>query len=260
MELFDTIKARRSVRTFDGRMVSTGDKIALTKYLDKISNPYGIPVEFLFLDAGEYGLSSPVIKGEKLYIAAKAPRVEHMEEAYGYSFEMMVLYAWSIGIGTTWIGGTFDRERFEKAADVGADECMPIASPLGYASDRMSVTEKIMRRSIKADQRKNVSELFFEESFDRPMTSVDDALEAVRLAPSAVNLQPWRVVRTGGSYHFFKKQQKDYVKKVGWDVQKIDMGIALCHFMMMTGGEMVLSEPDIAVPDDMEYIATVELR
>ena len=43
-------------------------------------------------------------------------KVPHAEEAYGYSFEKLVLYAWSLGIGTTWIGGTMKRELFEKAA------------------------------------------------------------------------------------------------------------------------------------------------
>ena len=182
-----------------------------------------------------------------------------MEEAYGYSFEMMVLHAWSLGIGTTWIGGTFDRAAFEKAAGVEDGERMLIASPLGYASDTMSVKEKIMRRSIRADHRKDVSELFFDGGFDKPMTSVDEKLEAVRLAPSAVNLQPWRVLRSGDSYHFYKKEQRDYTKKVDWDVQKIDVGIALCHFMMMTDGQLSVSEPDIRKPDDLEYIATVDI-
>ncbi|MBQ5316871.1 MAG: hypothetical protein J6I96_04885 [Oscillospiraceae bacterium] len=34
----------------------------------------------------------------------KVPKAEHCAEAFGYSFEKMVLYAWPLGIGTTWIG------------------------------------------------------------------------------------------------------------------------------------------------------------
>ena len=56
------------------------------------------------MNSEEYGLSSPVIEGEEYYIIAKVPKAEHCEEAFGYSFEEMVLYAWSLGIGTTWIG------------------------------------------------------------------------------------------------------------------------------------------------------------
>ena len=45
-------------------------------------------------------MSSPVIEGEEYYIIAKVPKAEHCEEAFDYSFEEMVLYAWSLGIGT----------------------------------------------------------------------------------------------------------------------------------------------------------------
>lgn len=94
------LKPEKSVRTFDGRKITKGDKEKLLEYIKTIENPYGIPVEFLILDSEKYNLSSPIIKGEDTYIAAKVAKVDHCEEAYGYSFEKMALYAWSIGIGT----------------------------------------------------------------------------------------------------------------------------------------------------------------
>lgn len=109
----EIIRNRRSVRTYDGREVSQEDLGKLTAFMESIENPYGIPVVFKLLDAKEKGLSSPVINGANLYVGAKVPRRSHAEEALGYSFEMLVLYAWSLGIGTVWIGGTFDRAAFE---------------------------------------------------------------------------------------------------------------------------------------------------
>ena len=64
MNTLEIIKTRRSVRTFDGRMISAEHRALLTAYLETIRNPYGIPVEFLLLDAKEYGLSSPVLAGD----------------------------------------------------------------------------------------------------------------------------------------------------------------------------------------------------
>lgn len=116
MNTMELIKARRSVRTFDGRQVATEDKEKLCAYIETIKNPQGIPVEFVLLDAKEHGLSSSVIAGETLYIAGKAPEGTHSEEAFGYSFEKMVLCAQSLGLGTTWIAGTLDRDLFNKAA------------------------------------------------------------------------------------------------------------------------------------------------
>lgn len=108
MELTEVIKTRKSVRTYDGRQLTEEDRQALEEYAKTITNPYGIPVSFVFLDAEKYGLSSNVIKGEHLYVAGKVPKTAHCEEAFGFSFEKLVLYAWSRGIGTTWIGGTMD--------------------------------------------------------------------------------------------------------------------------------------------------------
>ena len=69
-------------------------------------------------------------------------------------------------------------------------------SPVGYAAAEMSAKEQKMRTAIHADERKPEAELFFADSFATPFVETDaklkEALMAVRLAPSAVNYQPWR--------------------------------------------------------------------
>ena len=132
MDRMELIRTRRSVRTFDSRSLRAEDVSKLRAYMQTIENPYGIPVRFLLLDAKEHGLSSPVIVGESCYVTAKVDRVPHSEEAYGYSFEQLVLYAWSLGIGTTWIGGTMKRALFERAAGVQDSERMFCVSPGEY--------------------------------------------------------------------------------------------------------------------------------
>ena len=259
MNMMDIIRTRKSVRTFDGRPLSEADRQKLLAYIETITNPWDIPVKFVLLDAGEHGLSSPVIAGEHLYIAAKVPKAEHCEEAYGYSFEQMVLYAWSLGIGTTWIGGTMKRELFEKAANVGADEYMPIVSPLGYPAKERTAVEIKLRNNIRGDERLPVSELFYDGDFSRPVAASDDLLEAARWSPSAANMQPCRVVRDGNKYHFYEKRAKGYGKQSGWDVQRIDVGIAICHLMSVAGGVCAVADPGIAVGADTEYIATVKV-
>ncbi len=263
MDMMELIKTRRSVRTFDGQPLREEDESRLRAYMRSIPNPYGIPVRFVLLDGSEHGLSSPVIVGASRYVAAKADKVPHSEEAYGYSFEKLVLYAWSLGIGTTWIGGTMKRALFERAADVGDGEWMFCVSPLGYPARKMSGRESLMRRAIKADERKSAEQLFFDRDFSTPLVTEDeklrDALEMVRWAPSATNSQPWRVVRDGDAFHFYLEHTKGYSDKAGWDMQKIDMGIALCHFMGAMGGELSLSDPGIHAGEGTDYIATVTL-
>jgi nitroreductase len=124
----------------------------------------------------------------------------------------------------------------------------------------------MMRKGVKADSRFDFEELFFDGSFDQPLTKekagkLSDALEGVRLAPSAVNKQPWRVLVTGDKVHFYEKRSKGYLSEDGWDRQKIDMGIALCHFglVMRECGSAVsfeIADPSIPVPEDTFYIGT----
>ena len=267
-ELFNIIKARRSVRTYDGRGLSSEDLTKLMLYSDEITNPFGIPVRFVFLGASRE-LSSPVLVGEKLYVAGAVSREPNMEAAFGYSFEQLVLHAWSLGIGTVWIGGTMNREAFEHACKLKENEIMPCITPIGYAADRMSVRESLMRKGVKADSRKRAEELFFEQNFETPLPLaaaaeawLPDLFEMVRLAPSAVNKQPWRILHRDGAWHFFEKKDKGFVSDSVGDMQKIDVGIALCHFVLGLKEQGI--DPQVTVgssgaelPEDMEYVATV---
>ena len=269
MNYSELIQNRRSVRTFDGRSIEADVLRDILGYAQKADNPYGQNIEWKILSAKNDGVSSAVIVGTDTFIAGKMKRTEHAEEAFGYSFEKVVLYAQSLGIGTTWIAGTMTRPAFEKAVQLGGDEVLPCVSPLGYAAKKMSVRETMMRAGIKADTRLGFSELFFDGSFAKPLApekagEIKQALELVRLSPSAVNKQPWRAVIDGERVHFYEKHSKGYVTD-GWDTQKIDMGIALYHFVCgfeETGKKpaVILAEPDIPHEDDMEYIATVAVN
>ena len=247
------------MRTFDGRKISDEYLNKLLEYTKLIKNPYDIPVEFLILNSKKYSLSSPVIKCENCYIAAKVPRVKYCEEAFGYSFEKMVLYAWKLGIGTTWIGGTLNRPVFEKAANTSDGEYMMIVSPLGYPSDTRSEVDKKLRDSVKGDERFESSQIFFENDFKTPLKSTQDCLEAVRWAPSAANRQPWRIVKIGDNYHFYVAHTPGDNSCVGWDVQKIDVGIAICHFMSVKKGKFTTDDPEIESDEYIEYIATINV-
>ena len=267
-DLLELIRSRKSVRTFEERPISAEDRDRLADYKDTISNPFGIPVRFVLLDAKENGLSSPVLSGETMYVAGKVEKGAYADVAFGFSFEKLVLYAWSLGIGTTWIGGTMKRELFERAAGLSEGEMMPCISPLGYPAKKRSIRETMMRKGVKADTRLPAEKLFFDGAWDIPLSTAGndelrELVEMVRWAPSAVNRQPWRIIEKNGSFHFYEKQDKGYIGEKTGDLQKVDLGIALCHFMMgmeVQGNkaETVIHDPGISVPDGVAYIATVQ--
>ena len=261
------IKNRRSVRTFDGRELAKTDMDNLTAFAKTIENPHKIPVDFKLMNAKEYGLNCPVTVGTDLFIGGKIKCTKNFSVAFGYSFEAMVLYAQSIGIGTTWLGGTMNRAAFEKAMELDSDEIMPCASPLGYPAKKMSIRESMMRKAIKADERLPFEELFFDGSFGTPLSKEKadkwaDVFEMVRLAPSAVNKQPWRVVVCDNAAHFYLKRSKGFNYNEKLDMQMIDMGIALCHFDLTAKENnlnVVFEQNDPKFESDAEYIASFRL-
>lgn len=268
--LLELIKTRKSVRSFDGRELQRKDLDKLRMYAAEIENPFGIPVEFVFLDAGMYGLSSPVLSGEKYYVMGKVAKKPYADVAFGFAFEKLVLYAWSLGIGTTWIGGTMKRANFENAAGLKKGYMMPCVSPLGYPSGKRSIQETVMRKAIGADNRMKAEKLFFEGSFSAPLAGpekekIADLIEMVRWSPSAVNKQPWRILFKDGLYHFYEKKDRGYQNESTGDLQKIDVGIALCHFVMGAEerglkAEISISDPGVPASSDMEYIVTAALK
>lgn len=265
MTILEAIEKRRSVRTFDGAPLRGDDAMRILEFAQKTENPFGLPIEWMLLGAARDGLSAPVITGADTYIAGKLRRGPRAEEAFGYAFERIVLYAQTLGIGTTWIAGTMDRPAFERAIGLSEGEVMPCVSPLGYPAARMSVRETMMRKGVRANSRLPFEELFFDGTFDSPLTperagALRTMLEAVRLAPSAVNRQPWRVAVCSGTAHFYEKRSRGMADG-GWDIQRIDMGIALCHFALAAEAcglplRMTTEDPRIPGAEGLEYVAS----
>ena len=260
------IRQRRSVRTFDGRPLSGADRNKLEDYINTLTNPFDVPVEFRLLDAREHNLSSPVIVGENTYLAAKVKRESHYEIAYGYSFEKACLYALSLGIGTVMLAASLSRSTFEQAMNIQDNEVLPVASPAGYPSDKRSIRESLMRKGLKADERIPFGKLFFKSTFENELTAeaagaFAEALEMARLSPSAGNKQPWRAVADGDKVHFY--EQKSLKDSPLGDIQKVDVGIALSHFDMTMeengyAGSFAFDDPGIQAPAETYYVVTYE--
>ena len=204
-----------------------------------------------------------------LYLAGKVKRVPHFEEAFGYSLESIVLGAWDLGIGTVWIGGTMNREKFEEAMELQQDEIMPCVTPVGYPAKKNALRENMMRKGVRADTRYDLSAIVFEGEAGKPLSEKSrerfgKALEHVRWAPSAVNKQPWRMIVKDETVFFYEKPDRGFVSDVTGDLQKIDVGIAMYHFVAGMGpGEgncsFLTEDPKLTVPDEWQYVAGIRI-
>ena len=266
----EAIRNRVSVRTFDKKIVSESMIGEIKNYINQLENPFQVPIDFQILDAKEHGLSSPVIIGAETYVAAKYKKAPNAELAFGYAFEQFILFATSLGLGTVWLAATMDRKIFEKAVALTDDEVMPAVSPIGYAAKKRSVREILMRKGMKSDERLPFETLFFKVDFQHPLKeSVAGQLllplQMLRLSPSATNKQPWRVIVDGNRVHFYEEKTKGYANDTTGDIQKVDIGIAICHFEIAAHeqglkGNILQNAPKITKPHTTEYIATYELE
>ena len=265
----EAVTWRYSVRSYEKKQPDAKLIKKLMDYAAALENPFGPQIRVQLIEKetaangeklGTYG----VIKGAKLYLGVTVADKPYAMEAVGYDFEKLVLYAASLGLGTCWLGGTFNRTAFAEAMEIKEGELFPILSPLGYPAGKKSLTERLMRKTVKADTRLAWGELFFHDGFSNPISAGESeyayALEMLRLAPSAVNKQPWRLLVCGDKVHFYKKTMPG-VEVMVIDMQRIDLGIAMCHFDLAmkeqaANGHFEISKPELDTPKGLEYIAT----
>ncbi len=241
----DVINRRISVRSYSDKELEE----SLRDELDKICSnpglgPFGVSVRFKILDMeplgkaelkslGTYG----VIKGASLYILAAVKEGPGALDDTGYLLEKIILTATAADLGTCWLGGTFRRAAFASRMNLSPGEMLPAITPVGYPANQISATDSLMRFGARSSKRKPWEELFFSADGHTPLGFKEigdyrDALEAVRLGPSASNRQPWRIVMPEpGTFSLYLKENKIYNRIMGKiRIQRLDMGIAMCHF------------------------------
>ena len=277
----EIIGRRYSCRTYMDKPIGEEHRRLLSEFLDSIrTGPLGTRARFSLVAAtdqereslkglGTYGF----IKGATGFIVGAAERGPKELEDYGYHMEHAVLIATDLGLGTCWLGGTFSKSAFAEKIAANRGELVPAVTAVGYAADGSRSGDRLRRRA-GSDGRLPADRLFFDRRFEDPIPPEHadgylEALEAVRWAPSASNKQPWRIVRSGNTWHFFLQRTKGYGKgslifslMQLADLQRVDMGIAMCHFELTArerglGGRWVIDDPDIEKPDEnTEYTAS----
>lgn len=241
----DTIKGRVSCRSYNNIPIREADRQKLRDFMiETVQGPLGNKVRYELIDLtgkeadhlttlSTYGM----IKGANTFIVGAVMKGELAMEDYGYCMEKMVLMATDLGLGTCWLGGTFNRSASASRINKRDDEVIPTISPLGYPKDG-SIRNSLVRFIARSNTRKAWDKLFFSGNSLVPLPleiskTYQLALECVRIGPSASNRQPWRIIKEPDqdTYHFYLSRTPGY-SKIYPDVslQDVDMGIAMCHF------------------------------
>ncbi|MBN2600566.1 MAG: nitroreductase family protein [Candidatus Marinimicrobia bacterium] len=272
MSIIDTIRFRSSQRSYIAKPLSADILKQIEAVLQKCPpGPFQIDSHFQLIHKsiaadqkiklGTYGF----ISGAQHFIAGKTVTGPGAMVDYGYRMEWIILQLTALGLGSCWLGGSFSRSEYAELMNLNDNEVIPAVSPVGYPTQKRSLRDRLIRLGAGSDNRKPWSALFFEDDFEHPLTPVNadnnlTVLEMVRLAPSASNKQPWRIITMDGNYHFYLQRTPGYGRKyANIDLQKVDLGIAVCHFDLTTK-EMGLTghwdnlNSDILLPANTEYI------
>ena len=250
MNISDAIAQRHSWRTYNGLALDSDTHARLTEAIgratdfsrtlfESIKDAQGRPVTVTLPElrlvsdnslngaTGTYGF----IKGARQFLILACGTTYADRIAGAAAFERLILDATAMGLDTCWLGGTFSRKRFDAVARIPERMKIVAVSPVGHRTPSTRFAERMARAMVGATRRK---------PFDRLFTGIDSAatdsreitriLEAVRIAPSSGNCQPWRADVSASN------RRVELYNATSNGFTCLDMGIALCHFITASEG------------------------
>lgn len=277
--IIDTMKKRQSVRNFETKSIEHSHVERIKEYINNEENlvgPFGNKGRMEFIQVtnnvsekgiklGTYGF----IKNPQAYLVGVAQNSKYSLVEFAYTFQKLVVWLTELEIGTCWMGGTFNRNSFEQEIQLEDGEFIPCITPVGYPNQKQRVFDKALRYVVKADNKKPWNQLFYDSTFEVPLNKENAGLleipfEMVRIGPSASNKQPWRLLLSSDRKvcHFYIEHTPNYSSKLGYDMQLLDMGIAMCQFELACKELTIEGRWSVASPtlpllnENFEYIVS----
>lgn len=225
---FDAVAARHSRRSYEVAPVAaeTLDRLdaVCTSFrpyqaarVDLVRNP---AVDVFKGAVGTYGK----VTGAPHLLVMIGAEERAAEVQVGYTGEACVLHATVLGLGTCWVGGFFDPEKAAELVDLSAGQRVVAVSPLGLPVGGYTVSERLMRSVARSRVRKPVERIAPDLSDAWPSWA-RAAVVAARLAPSAVNRQPWRFRMSGSTLTLSMDAGGSHTSVS----KELDCGIAMLH-------------------------------
>lgn len=238
MKLQDTIYTRKSTRRFDSRPLCPEVLDQVRQFITTIQ-PLDATIETEVVLTDRKHISTIFPWGAPHYALCYAKRGEAGLTEVGFRYQQLDLYLQSIGLGSCWLG---------------------VAKPKDLASPDPALDYIIMLAFGKAKgsetrQRDQFKRKGFEEISDRP----DGRFEPARLAPSAVNLQPWYFQHDGQTIHVFTKASGLLAGRERQRYARIDVGIALSQVALTQPNfhyQVIEPSPELA---GHRYVGSIQL-
>lgn len=228
MTLSEAIFTRISFRNYLPDPIAPEQRRQLGKTIEQCNRRSGLHIQ-LVCDRPEpfasLSKSYGMLKGVRNYLVFAGPAGDpYLSEKCGYFGEQIILTATAMGLGTCWVGGTFDRKSCLCHLQEG--EQLVCVAAIGHTPEARSGREKLIRR-VTGHKSKSVAELA--SGLSHAPSWFMSGMAAVQRAPSARNRQPVR---------FVKKRDNSVEVHLTEDsaMTRIDLGIAKLHFELGAHG------------------------
>lgn len=233
MTKLEAIDERRSRRLYLNEPIDASVKAKLQTHIDAYNAQSGLSIQFI--EDGSAAFSSfrktyGLFSGVRSLLAMVGPKNDpYLKEKIGYFGEMLVLDATMMGLGSCWVGGTFDSK--SNLFQLSEEKSLICVIPIGTV-ETLSFKEKMVHQMV-AGKSKTIEQILKTDAKIPELYM--DGLSAALKAPSAANRQPVRFV-------YYKGELSAYTEDDG-KFNLVDLGIVKSHFDVVTGGRFLLGNP-----------------
>jgi len=227
MNLHEAMTRRVSRRAYLNDPIPAKKLQILSDWVAAYNQESGLSMELIPDGSAAFGglrRSYGMFTGVKTLIALKGRADDpHLKEKAGYYGELMVLEAVKQGLGTCWVGGSFDKSNPLFSLKEG--EAFVCVITLGLTPLLKTAREKVIY-AMSHGRSKPIEQMY--EAEGTPPAWFMQGVRAVMLAPSAVNAQPVKL--------YYKSRVVTAAVKDEGAARLIDLGIAKAHFALAAGG------------------------
>lgn len=234
MDCYDAILARKSVRKYDPaglppeNITGVRQLIADVDGLDKT-----IDLRLQLAEDGRRvagamgGIIGNLVKvvAPHYVIITSEGNGRYLENA-GYAVEQVVLGMITMGLATCWLGGQV-RSRDVLARVAGLPDTLRLIGLVAFG--RSADPDRSVRRFSSEARRREMKDLVIAGELTEAWAPI---IEAARLAPSAVNTQPWRFVLEQHVVHVYTAPGAGLPGRLLEKTNPLDAGIALRHIQI----------------------------
>lgn len=204
MDLFDSIGRRKSCRSFLDQSLSRAQLADIKAAIARLEPLYPErPLDYRFVSEtkGMFHVKAPH------YVIISGQGEEGELENAGFMFQQLALWFDAHDIGCVWLGMSRDVQKNKQGKDIMTMAFGPVKGSVHRANSEF--------------KRKPIDDMTNDPG--------DACIQAVHLAPSGLNLQPWYLEKTANKVLFYRQLLKPPVS-LAYRLTRLDMGIALCHY------------------------------